>query len=91
MQIFRHLIIAALILYLVTPEVEGGWFKRTFRKIGRGIRKGVKKVGKAIKKVGCKVRTVYLFTSYIYYAGCIQIDVDILHMFYLKMSRNCKY
>ena len=75
MQIFRDLIIAALILYLVTPEVEGGWFKRTFRKIGRGIRKGikkvgrgikdgVKKVGKAIKKVGCKVITVYLFSSY---------------------------
>lgn len=61
MQIFRHLIIGALILYLVAPEVEGGWFKKLWKKVKKGVKKVGKGIGKAakgiwrgVKKVGCK-------------------------------------
>ena len=67
MQIFRHLIIGAFILYLVVPEIEGGWFKRLVKKVGRGIKKGIKKIGKAarrvvkgVKKVGCRVSISFI-------------------------------
>ena len=63
MQIFRHLIIGAFILYLVVPDVEGGWLKRLVKKVGKGIKKIGKGIGKAakgawkgIKKAGCKVK-----------------------------------
>ena len=62
MQIFRHLIIGALILYLVAPEVEGGWFKKLWKKVKKGVKKVGKGIGRAakgiwrgVKKVGCKV------------------------------------
>ena len=38
MKIFHYLLIGALVLQLVIPDAEAGWFSRTFKKIGDGLK-----------------------------------------------------
>ena len=55
MKIFHYLLIGALVLQLVIPDAEAGWFSRTFKKIGDGLKKAGNAAWKGIKKHGCKV------------------------------------
>lgn len=67
---FRHFLIGTLILYLVSPEVDGWLFRRVFKGIGRGIKSigkgiknGIRKVGKTIEKIHCKVKQIYFYQT----------------------------